>query len=105
MTVDLRLVRRTNAEHPNTPIDQGHLLHSPQLEKGWTVRLTPSKSFALEVNTSTGSGVIQLDGVLTAVSDAQRTARIRIFWLMPTDLKHVRFRSTPATGVNYEITF
>ena len=105
MTVDLHRVRRTTASHPRTPPDHRHLLHAPQLEKGWTVRLTPTHSYALEKNTSTGSGVIQLDGVLVAVNHSQRRARIRIFWLMPTDLKHARFRSTPVTGVDYEIRF
>ena len=105
MTVDLHRVRRTTADHPNTPADHRHLLHSPQLEVGWTVRLTTAKSFALDANTSTGAGVIQLDGLLTKVDHARKTARLKIFWLMQTGLKQARFRRTPVVPVVYEVAF
>ena len=105
MNVDLHRVRRTTADHPATPTDHRHLLHSPQLEAGWTVRLTTSKSFALDANTSTGAGVIQLDGVLVAVDHARKTARLKILWQMPTDLGHARFRRTPVVPVVYEVAF
>ena len=105
MNVDLHRVRRTTADHPNTPADHRHLLHQPQLEVGWTVRLTTAKSFALDPNTSTGSGVIQLDGMLAQVDHVRKTARLKIFWQMPTDLKFARFRGTPVVPVVYEVAF
>ena len=105
MTFGLHRVRRTTADHPRTPPDHRHLLHSPQLEAGWTVRLTTSKSFELDANTSTGSGVIQLDGLLTKVDHARKTAQLKILWQMPTGLKHARFRGTPVVPVIYEVTF
>ena len=103
MDVDLHRVRRTTAAHPNTPADHRHLLHAPQLEPGWTVRLTTGKSYELETNTATGTGVIQLDGLIAKVDRPHGLAWIRIFWLMPTDLSHARFRGTPTTGVSYEV--
>lgn len=105
MNVDLHRVRRTTADHPNVPADHRHLLHSPQLEVGWTVRLTTTKSFALDPNTSSGTGVIQLDGLLTQVDHARKTVRLKIFWLMQTDLRHSRFRQTPVVSVIYDVAF
>lgn len=96
--------RRTTAVHPGTPPDLRHLEAGPRIDVGWTVTLTTQASYRLEPKTATAKGVIQLDGLVTAIRPSGLS--VAVFWVQPSGWsakQRLQHRSTPVVRVSYDL--
>jgi len=103
--LDLRRIRRQSYDRPGTPSDYRHVQTAAPhgIDVGWTVRLTTAASYGLEPKTATGTGVIQLDGLVVALSPS--VVQVRIFWVSPAGRAAIRYRSTPVVGTVHHLSW